>query len=67
MCLQGFWPFFIVFFVVIVLLVYFINMEDYCHHYMYKDLSDEELKYMRAKAVELTAYLLKGQRITTHP
>jgi AcrR family transcriptional regulator len=35
-------------------------MEDYCHHYMYKDLSDEELKYMRTQTVDLTEYLLKG-------
>ena len=35
-------------------------MEDYCHHYMYKDLSDKELKYMRVRTVDLTEYLLKG-------
>ena len=35
-------------------------MEDYCHHYMYKDLSDKELKYMRDKTVELTEQLLKN-------
>ena len=35
-------------------------MEDYCHHYMYKDLSNKELKYMRARTVDLTEYLLKG-------
>ena len=35
-------------------------MEDYCHHYMYKDLSDKELKYMRKKTVELTEQLLKN-------
>ena len=33
-------------------------MEDYCHHYIYKDLSDDELKYMRARTVDLTEYLL---------
>ncbi len=35
-------------------------MEDYCHHYMNKDLSDRELEYMRCRTVELTEYLLKG-------
>lgn len=35
-------------------------MEDYCHHYMNKDLSDRELEYMRYRTVELTEYLLKG-------
>ena len=35
-------------------------MEDYCHHYLNKDLSDRELEYMRCRTVELTEYLLKG-------
>jgi AcrR family transcriptional regulator len=38
-------------------------MEDYCHHYMNKDLSREELKYMRQRTVELTGYLLLGDEM----
>ncbi|MBO5609640.1 MAG: TetR/AcrR family transcriptional regulator [Eubacterium sp.] len=35
-------------------------MENYCHTFMYKRLSDKQLKVMRKKAIETVEYILKG-------
>lgn len=35
-------------------------MENYCHTFMYKRLSDKQLKVMRKKVIETVEYILKG-------
>lgn len=35
-------------------------LENYCHHFMHKDLSDDELCFMKKRVIEMTELLLKA-------